>query len=182
MDMAAWLTDSIIKPTYSDLRLIVIGLDTQDEKGQLDLVIEKGKTYLTTNELRVMDNAEPLGFWVSAEKYKGLSDEDKEKFDTNPYNWPSDSPKTSYIQTFNSAKQQEAMMQQQAGGQDDGQGGDEQDQGDGNPWDENYDDGNDENANPWGQGGDDKQQEQQGMQKSRREPKRDVKYLKITIE
>lgn len=177
LDMAAWLTDSIVKPTYPELRLIIDGLDEQNEREKLEVMTEKGRSYVTTNELRVMDGMEPLGFWCSPEEYKSLSDDDKKKFDENPYNWPSDAPKTSYIQTFNSAKQQEQMMQMQQQGGDD-QGGQGEDDGNDNPWGEGYDDSQDQTPNPWGEQDD---EQQPAMQKSQRR-KPEVKYLRITIE
>ena len=181
LDMAAWFTDALIKPTYPDLRLIIEGLEAENEKEQLEIRTEKGRSYVTTNELRAMDGLEPIGFWCAPDKYAGLPDEDKKQFDENPWNWPSDAPKTSYIQTFNSAKQQEQMMQMQQGGGDEQGQGDDQDGQQDNPWGEGYDDSQDQSQNPWGDNGEEQQggnQQNQGMQKSQR----DVKYLKITID
>lgn len=171
MDMCAWFTDALIKPRYDDLRLIIVGLDDANEKARLEVLLEKGKAYKTRNELRMMDGDEPKGFWVADSEYKGLSPEDKEQYDSNPWNYPMDAPITSYMTTFNQKAQQDAMLEQQQGGMDDGQGEDGQDdqeQEDDNPWGEQADA---QDSNPWAEKAD-------GMQKSCAEEK----FLRITVD
>jgi hypothetical protein len=90
LDLCAWLTDAIIKPRYDDLRLIIVGLDENSEKEQVDLVLSKGRNYLTRNEMRKMDNLPPIG------------DENDE---SNPWNYPADAPVSSYLTTMQTLAQ-----------------------------------------------------------------------------
>lgn len=173
MDMCAWLTDAIIKPTYDDLKVVIEGLDSGDDKAKLDIQLEKGKAYLTRNDLRMADGAEPKGFWVADKDYAGLSDEDRKKYDENPWNFPNDAPIPSYLSSF----QQSAMAEQMQNGQDGG----EEDPGaegeDDSPWNQREEDVTGDN--PWGDDdGGSEVEKQEPMAKSRPE----VKFLRITVE
>jgi hypothetical protein len=123
-DMCEWLTDSLIAPRYDDLKLIITGLDEAEDKQRLDIRLEKGKAYMTRNELRMADGLEPIG---------DLKDE------TSPWNQPTDAPNATYMQMANQKEQQEAMMKQQAmmgGGQP---GGEDNEYDGGQPWAEGAD-------------------------------------------
>lgn len=115
-DTAEWFTNILIKPTYDDLKVIVCGIDPEDEKQVVELRNEKTKVYKTRNEARVEDGLEPIG---------------DPKDEKNAWNYPADAPVSSYINTFDMEKQQEAEAAQ--GGQEGapgegGQPGDEQGQ------------------------------------------------------
>jgi len=177
LDMCSWLTDAIVKPRYDDLRLIIVGLDDNNEKDRLAIILDKGKAYTTRNELRMMDAQEPKGYWVPDNEYDALSDEDKAKYDSNPWNYPCDAPMPSYITTFNQKEQQDQMLQQQAEQGADGQeaagqevggpGGGNKEQDD-NPWGEQQPGG----GNPWEEKATDSE-----VQKSQSEEK----FLRITV-
>ena len=159
-DMCEWLTDSIVKPRYPDLKLIVVGLEKEDEKQTVDLRATRSSKWVTRNEARMEEGKPPLGFWVEPEEYKKLSDGDKAKYDQNPWNYPSDVAIPNYINTFQMASQ----------GQDDDQPDDQEqnpggqpDDGQGQQWQDNY---QDPYAVP------------QPIEKSRRERK----FIEITIE
>jgi hypothetical protein len=182
MDMCAWLTDAIVKPMYDDLKLIIEGLDPAADKARLDITLEKGKAYMTRNDMRMADDLEPKGFWVPNEEYAKLSDEDKQKYDTNPWNYPNDVAIPSYLSSFQQAAMAEQMNEQP------GQGGDEEDPdampdagGEDSPWDHQPED--EQGSNPWGdeedQGEADTGKENQPpLQKSQPE----VKFLRITVD
>lgn len=103
-DMAEWLTDAIIKPRYDDLKLIIVGLNPEDEKQTIDIRTQRVKSYVTKNEARQEEGLEPIG-----------PTGDEEGADTNPWEYPADVPIPNYLNTFN--------MQNQP--QDDGQGDDQ---------------------------------------------------------
>jgi hypothetical protein len=168
LDMASWLTRSIIKPTYSDLKLIIEGFDQGDEKQRQDIFLNKIKTYQTKNEARMADGSEPEGFWLPKEEYDKLAEDDPKRaqYDGNPYNYPADAPVATYITALASKAQMESM--QQPGGDPDADPDDPNGDG-GDPNQPPEDDGS-----PWAAAGD----QSMPMQKSRPE----VKYLKISIE
>ena len=101
LDMCEWFTDALITPRYDDLKLIIVGLDEAEEKARLDIRLEKGKVYMTKNELRMADGLEPMGD-VKDEK--------------NPWNFPADAPIPSYMSSFSQEKQMDAMNAQQEQG------------------------------------------------------------------
>lgn len=51
-NMAEWLTRAIVKPRYSDLRVIWTGLDAEDQKTVVDRLKTESETYLTVDEVR----------------------------------------------------------------------------------------------------------------------------------
>lgn len=106
-DMCEWLTDSIVKPRYDDLKVVIVGLDPEDEKQAVDLRTQRASKWVTRNEARQEEGRKPFG---------------DEKDPENPWNYPADVPITNYINTFN-------MIDQQQQQQD--QGGDWNDQPDG---------------------------------------------------
>jgi len=99
-DTCDWLTDSIIKPRYPDLRLIVVGMEPDDEKAAVELRSARAKAWRTRNEARMEENAEPIG---------DVNDP------LNPWNMPADDPL---------ANQMNIISMLQNGGTD---GGDEPD-------------------------------------------------------
>lgn len=92
-DMCQWLTNAIVKPTYPDLRMILVGIEEEDEKLQQELNLNRVKTYKTRNQARIEDGEEPIG---------DTKDPD------NPWNYPADSPMASYLTAIASKKQLEA--------------------------------------------------------------------------
>lgn len=153
MDFCEWLSRAIVKPTYEDLKVIIIGLDDQSDKEKLDMVIAKVSKYVSRNDQLVAENLDPKGYWVSSEEYQKLSDEDKAKYDDNPWNYPADAPIATYITALGQKKMQEAMAN-----------------GDTEPG--NADQGNNEQV----------KKDQDPIQKAIPEPPRDVKFLRITID
>ncbi len=93
LDQCEWLTDALVKPSYQDLRVILEGLDEEDEKERLELMTTRGKSHKSRNELRIMEGDEPVG--------------DPDDPD-NPWNYPSDAPLSTYITTMVTKKQMEA--------------------------------------------------------------------------
>lgn len=92
LDLCEWFTSELVKPRYDDLRVILIGLEDEDEKGAVELLSTRTKGWKSRNEARMHEGDLPRGFWVPDDKYAGLSDEDKQKFDSNPWNMPADQP------------------------------------------------------------------------------------------
>jgi hypothetical protein len=103
-DMADWLTDAIIKPRYDDLKLIVTGIEKDDEKIAVDLRTARVSKWMTRNEARMEEGKKPIGDPLD---------------DSNPFNYPADVPVPNYLNTFN-------MLGQPQGG-DDGYDDDEGD-------------------------------------------------------
>lgn len=167
-DMCEWLTDALITPRYDDLKVIISGLDENDEKVRLDIRLEKGKVYMTKNEMRMADGLEPVG---------------DIKDDKNPWNFPADAPIPSYMSSFSQAAQMEQMNAQQEQGGQGGEGDDNEYDG-GQPWADGGED--DEGAAEDGQGGGKEdgqggnpfaEKASGGMEKSQRE----TKYLRIVV-
>lgn len=175
MDLCSWLTDAVVKPTYDDLKVIIIGLDEASDKEKLDMDIQRVKAYITKNDQRVKDNLEPIGCWVGTkEEYDALSDEDRQKYDDNPWNYPADAPMATYITALGQAKMQAQQLEQMQQQPEDGMDGQ-----DGGQPEDGQDFGGGEDDNPWGA---DSYGAPDPMQKAIEEPEREVKYLRITIE
>ena len=123
MELIAQGAANIITPLFGgnifkDNLLIAIGAKV--EKG--DGVVRVSK-WITKNECRMEEGGSPIGFYLSPEKYSKLEegDEDKKKYDSNPWNYPADVPIPNYINTFNPPNQQPQGDDQE----DDDQGDDE---------------------------------------------------------
>lgn len=122
MDLCEWFTNELVKPRYPDLRVILTGLEDEDEKGAVELLQTRVKNWKTRNEARMVEGDTPRGFWVPDEKYDTLSDEDRQKYDSNPWNMPADQPLAGVMT-------QMSMLQQGGGGSEDE--GDPEDMGGG---------------------------------------------------
>lgn len=122
-DMAEWLTDALIKPRYDDLKLVVVGLNPEDAKQAVDIRTSRVSKWITKNECRMEEGGAPIGFYLPPEQYSKLQegDENKEKYDKNPWNYPADVPIPNYLNTF--AQQQQAEEEPD---QDEDQGDDQQ--------------------------------------------------------
>jgi len=125
-DMAEWLTDALIKPRYDDLKLIVVGLNPEDEKQAVDIRTSRVSKWITKNECRMEEGGAPIGFYLPPEQYSKLQegDENKEKYDKNPWNYPADVPIPNYLNTFAQQQQAEEEPDQDEDQGDDQQGGD----------------------------------------------------------
>lgn len=154
-DMCEWFTDAIIKPRYPDLKVILDGLDKEDEKQAVDIRTARTSKWMTKNEARLEEGKAVVGFWVEPEQIEKLDEEDTAKYMQNPWNYPADVPITNYLSTFQMAQQDQ---EEQAGPSED-----DEDNG-GGDWD-------DQEANQYYQGND------PTIQKSRR----DVRFLEVTI-
>lgn len=102
-DMAEWLTDSIVYPRYDDLKVIVVGMNPEDEKQTVELRSQRVSKWVTRNEARMQEGMKPIG-----------PTDGEEGADTNPWEYPADVAVVNYLNTFN-------MMQQQQDGQEDDQ-------------------------------------------------------------
>lgn len=111
-DMCEWWTDTLIKPRYDDLRLVLVGLEPEDEKQAVDIRTARVSKWVTKNEGRMQEGLQPIG---------DVND------DSNPWNYPADVPIANYINTFSMLQQQQE--QGDDGGEDDQDQDDDQDQG-----------------------------------------------------
>ena len=124
------LIDSIFNPLaqgcHPDLRVI---LETGDFDPQKEATIYeiRARTSMTRNEVRLAEGKKPKGFWVTDDAYGALSDEDKKKYDANPWNMPTDPGFAQVIAQQAQQEQQEKMMaqQQQQPQHEDGYGGEQ---------------------------------------------------------
>jgi hypothetical protein len=163
LDMCEWLTNEIVHPRYDDLKVILEGLEPDDEKQNVDIRTSRVSKWITKNECRMEEGGSPIGFYLPPEKYNKLAEDspDKKRYDTNPWNYPADVAVTNYLGVFAQADQAQQ----------------EQDQGDDDQGDDQGDD----------QQPDDSDQYYKSMQKSRRHSsdktsdKRETKYLNITL-
>ena len=89
-DLCEFFTDSLIKPRYDDLQLVVNGLNPEDEKSVVDLRTSRVSKWITKNEARQEEGREPIG------------DVEDPK---NPWNYPSDVPCTNYMSVFQMLEQ-----------------------------------------------------------------------------
>jgi hypothetical protein len=121
-DMAEWLTDSLISPRYNDLKVIVVGMNPEDEKQTVDIRTSRVSKWITKNECRMEEGSHTIGFYLPPEQYSKLQEGDPKKgqYDKNPWNYPADVPVTSYLNTF-------SMADQAQQGQDEGNEKDQQD-------------------------------------------------------
>lgn len=85
-DMCEWLTDSIIKPTYDDLRVVIVGLEPEDEKSIVDLRVARVDKWATRNEARMEEGKKPVG---------DVNDQ------LNPWNMPADEPLATQMTQIN---------------------------------------------------------------------------------
>jgi hypothetical protein len=166
-DMCEWWTDALIKPRYDDLKLIVVGLEKEDEKQAVDIRTSRVSKWITKNEARMEEGKHPIGFMLEKEKYDALGEDDPDRVrhDQNPWNFPADVPITNYLGTFAMANQD---------------GGEEGLDSEGGPGDDGDEEWQDQDADQY-YGKD----EPQGLQKSRRtrdrKPRRQRRYLEIEI-
>lgn len=125
---------------HPDLRVVMEYGDFDPHK-EAEIYEVRARVSLTRNEVRLAEGLEPLGFWCPPEKYAGLSDADKKKWDDNLWNMPAD---PGFVQAKQQAAQMEMQAAQQAAGGDpndpDGGGEPPPDDGFGQP-DEGQDDG-----------------------------------------
>lgn len=91
-DMAEWITDSIVKPRYDDLKIIITGMNPEDEKQTIDLRTQRTSKWMTRNEARMEEGMEPVG---------DMEDE------TNMWNMPADAPLMNQMTQFNMMQQQQ---------------------------------------------------------------------------
>lgn len=105
-DMCEWLTNEIVKPRYDDLKIVIHGLDKEDEKAAVEIRGNRASKWLTRNEARQEENRAPIG--------------DKDD-PTNPWNLPADQPLAMQISTFQMVAQQSASQygEEPEGGFDD---------------------------------------------------------------
>lgn len=124
------LVDSILNPLaracHPDLRVQLEYGDYDPEKEARIADIQL-KGWRTRNEIRLEQGLRPIGFWRPAEQYDDLSDEDKQKYDSNLWNMPSDPAFASQMMQQQQVMAQQLQAQQP---QPDGFGG-EADQPDG---------------------------------------------------
>ncbi|MCK5617356.1 phage portal protein, partial [Candidatus Pacearchaeota archaeon] len=113
LDLCEWWTQDLIKPRYDDLKLILTGLDNEDEKEVIELRDKRVKGWISKNEARMEEGLKPIG----------NMDDPK-----NPWNFPADAPMSTYLSTMD-------ML----GG---GEGGEGADNGEGGMFDGFDDNGN----------------------------------------
>jgi hypothetical protein len=101
--MCEFLTDAIVKPRYDDLKVVIVGLDPEDEKQSVEIRGQRASKWMTRNEARMEEGKEPIGDIKDPE---------------NPWNFPADVPIPNYLNTFNMMGQQQ-QQQDQGGNWDD---------------------------------------------------------------
>ena len=104
-DMCEWLTDAIVKPRYDDLKVVVVGLQPEDEKQAVELRGQRVSKYLTRNEARKQEGLEAID----------------EKTPESPWTLPADAPLMNQVTQMSMANQQSDYQ-----GYEDGQDQEEQ--------------------------------------------------------
>lgn len=114
------ITETILNPLaarcHPDLR-VVWEYGDHDPKAEAEVYQIRGQVDMTRNEIRLEQGAEPMGFYLEPEALKNASEEDRQKFEENPWNMPTD---TAFAQILNQRAQianQQQMMSQMGGGQ-----------------------------------------------------------------
>lgn len=92
-DLCEWLTNEIVKTRYDDLKLVIHGLDKEDEKVAVEVRGQRASKWISRNEGRQEENRDPIG------------DVDDP---TNPWNLPADQPLAMQISTLSMIAQQSA--------------------------------------------------------------------------
>lgn len=92
----------------------------------------RARTSLTRNEVRLSEGLEPMGFWLPVEQYNALpaDDERRKRYESNPWNRPTDPGFAQQLQQAEQMDMQREMLKQQQP-PDDGFGGPDQGQDDG---------------------------------------------------
>lgn len=91
---------------HPDLR-VIWHHGNHDPKAEAEINEIRSRVHVTRNEVRLQDGQRPRGFWLDEEAYEKASDADRNRFDENPWNWPTDAG-------FAQAMQQQAQAEQQA--------------------------------------------------------------------
>jgi hypothetical protein len=60
-DTAEWFTRVIVKPMYPDLKLIITGMEVDDEEKKVKLRTERVKSWKSRNEIRMEEGDDPVG-------------------------------------------------------------------------------------------------------------------------
>jgi hypothetical protein len=80
-----------------------------DPQKEAQLYEVRGRTDMTRNEIRLAQGLLPMGFWVEPEKIETLSDEDRDAYESNLWNQPTD---PGFVNAFAQAKQMEQYAAQ----------------------------------------------------------------------
>lgn len=129
------LIDEFLTPMaqrcHPDLRVIAEYGDFDPQK-EASIYEIHAQIDMSRNEVRIERGARPRGFYLSDEKYETASDDDRQKHDDNPWNWPTDQ---TFAGAIGQTKMRDMQQAQQApqpagpgqedngfGGQDDGFG------------------------------------------------------------
>lgn len=114
------LTDEILNPLiqrcHPDL-MVKWEYGDDDPTKEAELFDKRTSMDWSRNDVRIMDGNAPRGFWLSDDDLKNASDEEKEKYQQNPWNWPKDTVFAGAIQAANQLEFQKSEMQQNAAGQ-----------------------------------------------------------------
>jgi hypothetical protein len=87
------LAENVLTPLartcHPDLRVIWHHGDYKPQE-EASIGEIRGRTHVTRNELRLQDGLRPKGYWVPDDMYKELTDEQRAKYDADPWNQPTD--------------------------------------------------------------------------------------------
>lgn len=96
---------------HPDLRVIFEYGDFDPQK-EASIYEVRARTSITRNEVRLAEGLLPMGFWVPTDEIDGLSDEDREKYESNLWNMPAD---PGFVSAMQQQAQMKAMQDQQQG-------------------------------------------------------------------
>jgi hypothetical protein len=128
------LIDHVLNPLarrcHPDLR-VVFEYGDHDESKEAAYYEVRTRVDMTRNEARLAQGLGPLGYWITREHYENGTEEERAKFDQNPYNMPADSSFAQMVKAQSQADLQKKAMEQYGnqqqpgafGEQDDGFGG-----------------------------------------------------------
>lgn len=114
--MAEAILTPIVQRVHPDL-IVRFETGQEDSRGRAETLSIRTKTTLTRNEARLREGLEPIGFYVDAKDVEALEDEEREKYEANPWNMPTD---PAFAQVKQAADQQRMMEQQQQMGPEGG--------------------------------------------------------------
>jgi hypothetical protein len=102
--LAKGILNPIVQSIHPDL-MVMWEFGDFDPQREAEINGKRAQTSITRNEVRLAEGLKPKGYWVPDDQYDGLSDEDKDRYDSNLWNMPTDP-------TFVNAVQQAQMMEQ----------------------------------------------------------------------
>lgn len=113
------LVESVFTPLVQRIHpdlVMVMEYGDYDPMKEAEVHEKQAEVSRTRNDIRVEQGDLPEGFWVEADKREKMSDEDREKYEANPWNWTNNATFGQAMQAIQQAKQMAEMGPMGPGG------------------------------------------------------------------